>query len=546
MTEVRPVNVGSGGAAGAGAGLFVTRDYRVGEEILVESDPLLDLSSLTPEQDANLRSNFNLGEASEASITFRDAIVVPKDVPAHERGKFRSMAQVGAWFLVFRPPPEKEAMLLDLYSPSLEEPTGPDEAMIINLAKRALRYLKATNRDGSLARELLNDTPTEEKLLKAMLVWACNAFEGGRVYALQSRINHSCLPNAVVVVDPSGNASSESVQSTRASSPISAGDQVCVSYLGTLLYADTPRRQDELRSSKYFTCRCPRCTDRPDTAASIPCVTCHPRITHRGRQLDEDTQYDDDQLVRYMVPSRDHEGNISSEKWVWKCASCGSSAAEDSSEHGLALVASRSISRSVAAYLREQQKVPGGGPVAASSSGRLSVASAAVTSDDADDGSELLEEHLTLASSVVGARHWTTNVLLLLQLDRLLQGYHARLLRSEVNPKEEEEEDDAMETIASGIDMLQRVCRFVDGLELPMHRGHLLSHVILGAVRALASLGDAKSLRYAGEWLAKLDGYVESFESEGIQKVVVALKRRAQNPGLDGDERQNKKLKSSK
>jgi hypothetical protein len=577
MAEVRP-------SAAGGSGLFATRGYAAGDVIVSESDPLLDLSSWPagPEQDRDVRSDFAglLGPAAseEEGASFREAIAVPGDVPSRDRGRFRGMVHAGAWFVAalsggpaITMSPEQEAKLLRLYSPSLADP-APDEGGIVRLAERALRHLKGAVREGSPARERLSGEGMDRKVVTAMLVWACNAFEGGRVYEIQSRINHSCLPNAVVVVDESSSSSSTpgSAQSVRAAAPIAAGDEVCVSYLGLLLYADGPTRRGELRSSKHFACRCERCVGagRPDAAAAVPCAACHPR---RGRQLDEDTQYDDDQAVRYMVPSRvGGEGD----KWSWACESCGSIAAAEEEEgggggggdrardvsHAAAAAASRSVSRSVAAYLRGQlqqqarqhkpRALKGGAAPPASAASSAPRSNGGKDDDESDDGGEgLLEEHLTLASSVAGARHWTTNVLLLLRLDRLLQGYHARLLRSELDGGSagDNDDDDAMETIASGIDMLERVCRFVDGLGLPVHRGHVLSHAIVGAARALSSLGDAKSRSYAAEWLDRLDGgYVEKFEPDGIQRVVAALRGRAPNPGQPGDERKAKRSKSRK
>jgi hypothetical protein len=72
---------------------------------------------------------------------------------------------------------------------------------------------------------------------------------------------------------------------------------------------------------------------------------------------------------------------------------------------------------------------------------------------------------------------------------------------------------------------LQRIERFVKGLQLGLHPGHLLSNVVVGVARALVSLGDSKSQKYAADWLDKIDmDYVQQFESDGIQKVVATLK----------------------
>jgi biotin-(acetyl-CoA carboxylase) ligase len=83
--------------------------------------------------------------------------------------------------------------------------------------------------------------------------------------------------------------------------------------------------------------------------------------------------------------------------------------------------------------------------------------------------------------------------------------------------------DPDMELLAEAIDMLERLCKFVQGLGLKLHMGHVLSDLVVGAARALVSLGDVKSQKYASEWLKRIAGYVEHFESDGMQKVVSAL-----------------------
>lgn len=145
-----------------------------------------------------------------------------------------------------------------------------------------------------------------------------------------------------------------------------------------------------------------------------------------------------------------------------------------------------------------------------------------------------------MASSVLGARHWTTNLLLLLRLDQNLQDFHARLLSGEwssfLNDNDSAEKVVVMETIAEYIDTLQRICRFVDGLALQRHMGHLLSDVIVGTARALVSLGDVKSQKYAAEcWLEKIADYVTQFESDGMKKVVQTLRVAWQRSETEGN-----------
>lgn len=103
-----------------------------------------------------------------------------------------------------------------------------------------------------------------------------------------------------------------------------------------------------------------------------------------------------------------------------------------------------------------------------------------------------------------------------------------------------------MEEIAEVIDGLQRVSRFVSGLQLNLHMGHLLGTVIIGVARTLVSLGDVKSQKYGAEWLDKISiDYVVTFESEGTQKVVSALRVawKEQQKDDDSDTKPRKKTK---
>jgi len=113
------------------------------------------------------------------------------------------------------------------------------------------------------------------------------------------------------------------------------------------------------------------------------------------------------------------------------------------------------------------------------------------------------EQLLQLASSVLGSRHWTTNLLLLLHLDRSLKKMSSDMITSGSPP-------DLME-VAELIDYLERLVRFVDGLSLNLHKGHLLGNVVIGVARTLVTLGDVKSKKYAAEWLEKIQNdYVNS------------------------------------
>jgi hypothetical protein len=65
-----------------------------------------------------------------------------------------------------------------------------------------------------------------------------------------SIFNHSCVPNAGVIID-------KSTLTFRTLAAISAGAEVCISYLN-LTHTEALRRQ-ELQSSYFFLCACPLC-----------------------------------------------------------------------------------------------------------------------------------------------------------------------------------------------------------------------------------------------------------------------------------------------
>ena len=334
----------------------------------------------------------------------------------------------------------------------------------------------------------------------------------------------------------------------RAAAPIPRGTEITISYLGSFLYADRTTRRDALRRDKFIDqCACARCLEKDDTADALPCPACHPRQLPGKRQLEEDVQYDDEQTVHYVCP-----GGSATD--MWRCSACGwsfvskvagsgtssggSGSSSSSSENEKLLQTSRSVVDKVVDFLQEHE----------ASHKRKPIREDDDDDDDDDEEAQLvqgerLEQHLRMASSVLGARHWTTNLLLLLRLDQNLQDFHSRLLSGESSSFLDDDDDDsaekvvAMEAIAEYIDMLERICRFVDGLALQRHMGHLLSDVIVGTARALVSLGDVKSQKYAAEcWLEKIADYVTQFESDGMKKVVQTLRVAWQRSELDGND----------
>ena len=103
-----------------------------------------------------------------------------------------------------------------------------------------------------------------------------------------------------------------------------------------------------------------------------------------------------------------------------------------------------------------------------------------------------------------------------------------------------------MEDVAEAIDSLQRISRYVDSINLKIHPGHIIGDVTVGVARTLVSLGDEKSCRYATEWLEKVDGYVDKYGDDGLQKVVAALKVAWKKHARDDDPDASKERSSKK
>jgi hypothetical protein len=103
----------------------------------------------------------------------------------------------------------------------------------------------------------------DKRALTRFYIWVTNRVGmrvfGDGLFALHSRINHSCSFNAVRKY----NASIERL-TTHASRDIKAGDQIFIEYLSMALH-DTIFRQRSLKSWG-FTCQCKSCTD-PDEEA---------------------------------------------------------------------------------------------------------------------------------------------------------------------------------------------------------------------------------------------------------------------------------------
>lgn len=104
--------------------------------------------------------------------------------------------------------------------------------------------------------------------------FACNAHTicdpelrplGTGLYPVLSIINHSCVPNAVLIFEGR-------TAYVRALQPISKNEEVSISYIETA--ATTMKRQDDLKHY-YFTCTCPRCVKDSEEDALLEGYRCN-------------------------------------------------------------------------------------------------------------------------------------------------------------------------------------------------------------------------------------------------------------------------------
>jgi hypothetical protein len=456
MTQVRPI--------GGGEGLFAKKAFAVGEIILREASPLVQLS---PKDDNDeLKLFAALGAMKSGETTFLATIKPPSLVDPDYKRIFRAMIQAILCFteLDMNLNESKKVKLFQLYSPDLSNPS-PEEAPIVKVSKQALEYIQKNAGRDSKTFHFVTSNP--EKAQQIMLIWSCNSFEGGRIYDEHSRVNHSCSPNAVIQTE-------SEEQFIKAASPLAEGDEISISYLGLMLYSDRATRQQQLSLQKHFRCQCKRCISPEDIPAAIPCTHCH---TRQGRYLEEDVAYDDEETVHYMVPGQDH----------YHCEHCKTTIEKDNESFAATL----SVSQKVAAHLRES------------------------ASEEDEEAEEFLEQLHQLAQMVTGARHWTTNLVSLLRLDARLQHQHAALMEGAELPD--------LADIAETVDALQRLWKYFEGLDLDIHPGHVLSAVVVGVARLLVSLGDEKSRTYCAWWVEKIRDYSDAFDNPGMKKVVEAL-----------------------
>jgi SET domain len=612
MTEVRPsekISDTSRANINHQVGLFATKDYSLGDCILVESAPLIQLSSIN-DSSISLLSKFEKDWIKTMMIS-DDTTTNPSnsDDKPDDYTKMMAMVEVALCMVLHLSKKshtslewESDPVICDLrklYRPlTTENDQTTQELSLITLSDQALLYVRirladfvsSKNRnsddnilsgDDSISlQKFIRDTllstatgepvtdSTDEKTLTLnpiihdiMLIWACNAFDGGRIYDTFSRINHSCNPNSVVVIDSENKNQNNACQKLLAASTIAKGDEILISYLhGPFLYADVNTRQKLLLQDKYFTCTCSRCNEsQPDIPSAIPCLQCYPREYSNSSTttlnsgttdaavtrvlLSEDVQYDDDHNVHYQFPNLKlvvTESNFNGPEF--QCSVCTTSSTGKKKappiDHQVRYYnkiysTSQAIIDRVVAFLRHSRPNTMKNRDHQQNLSDETKSQEQPGDDLVEDQAiylEQLEQLLRMSSSILGAKHWTTNMLMLHQLNHTLITFNTRSIMKLTSSSQQrknnddDDDDDVENTIAEAIDMLQRIERFVVGVtSLRLHMGHLLSDVVIGVARALVSLGDIKSQKYAAQWIEKILLYVNQFESPGKQTVVHSL-----------------------
>ncbi|KAL7723668.1 hypothetical protein ACLKA6_007998 [Drosophila palustris] len=104
--------------------------------------------------------------------------------------------------------------------------------------------------------------------------------EGSGLYILQSKINHSCVPNAQSTFPYSND-----IVVLKAVAPIQQGEEICISYLDECqLERSRHSRHKILRGNYIFVCQCPKCKAQ----------SCDPDVTSDEEEDDEDMDDCDD------------------------------------------------------------------------------------------------------------------------------------------------------------------------------------------------------------------------------------------------------------
>jgi hypothetical protein len=160
--------------------------------------------------------------------------------------------------------------------------------------------------------------------------------------------------------------------------------------------------------------------------------------------------------------------------------------------------------------------------------GIIGGAAAAVGGDDTETQQEMDQQYLQLSTSICGAKHWSTNFMNLSLIEDSLATFHSTLLtlgqQQESDNNKDADIEELFVEIAEVADGLDRAYKFASSLNLNIDPSHWLFDYTIGLARTLVGLGDVKSQKYASKWITKVENYANRFETDGMRKIVVALR----------------------
>jgi hypothetical protein len=589
-------------------GLFATKAYSEGDVIFTES-PLVVLSStssasFSAADNKSLRLQFTPSSFRTPTGTAKDdndsistssiinELVLPSSgkedggnnintTSPRMETNIRGMVLALASYAIIQSQISHEDMskLLGLYHPSLVatpatnssngDSSNNNQCTELNIdamkqAKLAIQYARIMAVTGSKLESLLLSQTQQHKnvsgvdnnndyvdndcetLIKILLIYSCNAFEGGRLYHTLSRCNHSCNPNAVVVEGSGDGASSNEekganmkcsnndVSILKAACDIAPGEEITISYLGKYLFASYPIRQRLLQANKHFVCCCDRCAGGGDLASRVPCPICHPRT---GRYLEEDVMFDDDDeaggsndddnnglRVNYAIPSN----GITAEERSLYCPGCKKTSTID----GGGSMRKKKEGLSIKYMCMAEDKVfdrlnNGNYNSKQVTNGIIRVADVG-GGDDTETQQEIDQQFLQLSTSVCGAKHWSNHFMNLSLIEDSLATFHSTLLtlgqQQELDSNKDADIEELFVEIAEVADGIKRAYKFASSLNLKLDPSHWLFDYTVGLARTLVGLGDVKSQKYASNWITKVEKYANQFENDRMIKVVIALR----------------------
>jgi hypothetical protein len=473
---------------------------------------------------------------------------------------------------------KQQAKLAIQYARSMAATKSKLESLLLSPQTQQQQQQHKKNNVANNDDKKINDN-FENDLMKILLIYSCNAFEGGRIYYKLSRCNHSCNPNAVVVEydDDDGvmmssnkleevkeekllvttttggeknrmSSNNNDISVLKAACDIAPGEEITISYLGKYIFASYPIRQRLLQANKHFVCCCARCAGSDisagggsgsggggDLASRVPCPICHPRT---GRYLEEDVMFDDDEdgddnniglRVNYAIPNN---GTTDEERSLY-CPGCkqtttvnGGGGSMRKKKEGLSIKYMSMAEDKIFDRLNNgnyNSKSVTNGII-----GGAATAATAVGGDDTETQQEMDQQYLQLSTSVCGAKHWSTHFMNLSLIEDSLTTFHSTLLtlgqQQESGNNKDADIEELFVEIAEVADGLDRAYKFASSLKLNLDPSHWLFDYTIGLARTLVGLGDVKSQKYASKWITKVENYAFKFETDGMKKVVVALR----------------------